>query len=175
MEQVSKIFCKTLIKERIKIMKKYLFAIMIFFITPFLVAEDKLDISTKQFLTLDEQEVFNSVKRMFRQHCKECVIDTYWDKLEIIQYATKGYLDIDIIATHLVLSYDNTTQNYTLEIFEKVEENTYPLSTNDSLYDVLWNRIEYSFGITTSWVECSFIAWAYMRHPLCRIDKEFFP
>ena len=156
-------------------MKKYLFAIVISLMTPFLVAADISGISSKQFLTLNEQEVFNSVKRMFRQHCKECVIDTYWDKLEIIQYSTKGYLDIDIIATHLILSYDNTTQNYTLEIFEKVEENTYPLSTNDSLYDVLWNRIEYSFGITTSWVECSFMAWAYMGHPLCRIDKEVFP
>lgn len=148
---------------------------MLSLMTPFLVAEDMPGTSTKQFLTLDEQEVFNSVKRMFREHCKECVIDTYWDKLEIIQYSTKGYLDIDIIATHLILSYDTTTQNYTLEIFEKIKENTYILSSNDSLYNVLWNRIEYSFGMTTSWMECSFMPWLYKRHPLCRMDKEFFP
>lgn len=148
---------------------------MISLMTPFLVAEDMSGTSTKQFLTLDEQAVFNSVKKMFRVHCKECVIDTYWDKLEIIQYSTEGYFDIDVIATHLVLSYDSTTQNYTLEIFEKSKENTYPLSHNDSLYDVLWNRIEYSFGITTFWMECSFTSWLYKKHPLCRMDKEFFP
>lgn len=156
-------------------MKKYLYAIIMFLATSLLFSAEIPSISTKQFLTLDEQHVFNSIKTIFRQQCHECVIDTYWDKIEIIHYTTKGYMDIEVIEKHLILSYDNTTQEYALQIFERIQDNTYTLSSDDILYDLLWNRIEYAFGISTSWMECSFGALTYITHPLCRIDKEFFP
>lgn len=120
----------------------------------------------------DEQHVFNIMKKIFRHNGDTYIIDTTWDRLEIIQRSIKGYVNIDVISEHIVLTYEADEQRFRLDLFTQVANEKEAYSNTHVLYNLIWNRLEYALGITDTWESCFSLKLNNLAYPLCKIDKD---
>ena len=112
------------------------------------------------------------MKKIFRQDGDRYVIDTTWDRLEIIQRSIKGYVDIDVVSEHIVLTYEADEQRFRLDLFTQVANEKEPYSNTHTLYNLIWNRLEYALGISDTWESCFVLRFNNLARPLCKIDKD---
>ena len=158
-----------------------IFFISAFLLTLQLLAEDEIEqdnnISIKTYTIDNDQELFNSIKRVFYSAKHEHILDTNWTSLEMSKRVTTGFIDIDVEVQNVVLSSkaldENGTKELSLEIFTtKNDEVTY-FKSDSFLHKLFWNRLEYILGIKDEWINCNFKleTIVYPNHILCDADK----
>lgn len=134
--------------------------------------------STKQYHDIDEQLAYNTIKKIFRYDDSDTIIDTNWSSLHVSKRRITGYLDLEVRTDHVLLTTkhlnDTNAKEIKLEIFSTINDEKLPLSQNDFLYYLFWNRIDYALGINTEWIDCfhSLEGISYYSYPLCMINKE---
>jgi uncharacterized membrane protein len=140
-------------------------------------AQDQ-NVSIKQYHGIDEQLAYNAIKKIFRHNDSDTIIDTNWSSLHVSKRTTTGYIDMQVHTDNIVLTTtylnDTNEKEIKLEIFSTINDEKLPLSPNDFLYHLFWNRIDYALGINTEWIDCfhSIEGVFYYRYPLCMINKE---
>jgi len=140
-------------------------------------SENSINYSSKSYINIDEQEVYNVAKKIYKKSSKNYIIDTSWDKLHISKRYTSGFINIEISIDNLVLTtivdQDSNTTNFKLEIFNQTGEKITPVKSNDYVYTLFWNRIEYATKLTQDWIDCKSFQTVFLStHPLCTISKE---
>jgi hypothetical protein len=150
---------------------------LIFLILCFSLSEAK-DFSSRDYNSIDEQQVYNVIKKIFASSNQKNITDTNWSTLHISQRSTTGYINIDVLIKNILLTThynsDNETKNISLEIFSTVnDENTF-LPSEHILHSIIWNRIEYALGLEDNWMTCtnSFNDISHINNSLCTIDKN---
>lgn len=155
-------------------MKRVLFLILCFNL-----AEAK-DISFRDYNSIDEQLVYNVVKKIFITEYQKTVVDTTWSTLHVSTRSTTGFVNIDVAVDNILLttiySSESDSKKITLEIFTTVDEEDSFVSSNSILHTLLWNRVDYALGFSDKWIKCTTSARGlfYINHPLCAVDKEIF-
>ena len=161
-------------------MKKVFFLILwsaLFFTTLPLLAQESLS-SSKKYSGVDEQLVYNVIKRIFFSSEHKSIIETSWSALHVSKRDTSGYLNIKIVEDDIVLTTKyldmSEEKEMTLEIFSLVDDEKSYLNGDAFLHKLLWNRVEYALGIQEKWINCMFTIQAlpYINHPLCKNTKE---
>lgn len=135
-------------------------------------SEDSSYFQLRNLNGADEQRVFNIMKKIFRHNGDTYIVDTTWDRLEIIQRSIKGYLDVDVITEHIVLTYEADEQYFRLELFTQAGDEKELYSDTHAIYNLIWNRLEYALEINDTWESCFTLRLNNLAYPLCKIDKE---
>lgn len=140
-------------------------------------SESNINYSSKSYTNIDEQQVYNIAKKIYKQSSKDYIIDTSWDKLHISKRSTSGFVNIEISIDNLVLTTvvekDSNTTNFKLEIYNQTGEKITPVNPDDYIYTLFWNRIEYATKMTQEWIDCKSFQTVFLStHPLCTISKE---
>ena len=141
-------------------------------------SENNINQSSRTYSNIDEQKVYNIVKKMYYNNSKDYIVDTSWDKLHISKRSTFGFfLDIEMSIDNLILTTtvnkDSNSTNFKLETYNQTGEIIKPIRTNNFLHTIFWNRIEYASKLTDNWIDCkSFYDILLLVHPLCTINKE---
>ncbi|MDD2450070.1 MAG: hypothetical protein PHS42_11780 [Sulfurimonas sp.] len=158
-----------------------IFFISAFLLTLQLLAEDEIEqdnnISIKTFTIDNDQELFNSIKRVFYSAKHEHLLDTNWTSLEMSKRVTTGFVDIDVEVQNVVLSSkaldENGTKELSLEIFTTQNDEVTYFKSDSFLHKLFWNRLEYILGIKDEWINCNFKleTIVYPNHILCDADK----
>jgi hypothetical protein len=139
---------------------------------------EDLNASIRNFSHIDEQKVFNIVKKIYKNSSKEYIIDTTWDELKISQRLSHGYFNLDVATNNISLkilpSKDLKSTRYELQIYSIKNEKTKFITPDSMLHKLFWNRIEYALGLDNSWIDCktSFMTIFLTLEPLCLIHKE---
>jgi len=139
--------------------------------------EQDSNVSMKIFNIDNEQELYNSIKRVFFSSEHEHILDTNWTALHISKRVTKGFVDIDVEVQSVVLSSKtldkNGTKEMCLEIYTTQNDEVTNFKSNSFLHTLFWNRLEYILGLEDEWINCNFKleAIAYRNHLLCGAEK----
>lgn len=171
------------LQARINIMKLFsIFFISAFLLTLQLLAGDEIEqdnnISIKTFSIDNNQELFNSIKRVFYSAKHEHILDTNWTSLEMSKRVTTGFVDIDVEVQSVILSSKNLDENGTkelsLEIFTTQNDEVTYFKPDSFLHKLFWNRLEYILGMKDEWINCNFRleTIAYPNHILCNADRD---
>jgi hypothetical protein len=160
-------------------MKKHLYLLLLcLFLNVSLFSNDDLNVSAKIYQKIDEQKIFNIIKKIYREESTEYIIDTTWDKLHIMERSTNAFLTIGMQVDNIILSVvptedKNKTQMH-LEIFTMIEDEK-TLTPPDSLaHKIFWNRIDYALGLDENWLYCdkNFDSILHVAYPYCDIKKD---
>lgn len=160
-------------------MKKHLYLLLLcLFLNVSLFSNDDLNVSAKIYQKIDEQKIFNIIKKIYREESTEYIIDTTWDKLHIMERSTNAFLTIGMQVDNIILSVvptedKNKTQMH-LEIFTMIEDEK-TLTPPDSLaHKIFWNRIDYALGLDDNWLYCdkNFDSILHVAYPYCDIKKD---
>ena len=160
-------------------MKKHLYLLLLcLFLNVSLFSNDDLNVSAKIYQKIDEQKIFNIIKKIYREESTEYIIDTTWDKLHIMERSTNAFLTIGMQIDNIILSVvptedKNKTQMH-LEIFTMIEDEK-TLTPPDSLaHKIFWNRIDYALGLDENWLYCdkNFDSILHVAYPYCDIKKD---
>nr|WP_321265547.1 hypothetical protein [uncultured Sulfurimonas sp.] len=141
------------------------------------VAEKKSSASTKTFNIDDEQELYNSLKRVFFSTQHKNIVDTNWTSLHVSKRVTDGFIDMDVEVQNIVLSTksfkDSNIKELKLEIYTTQNDKTTYYETDSFLHKLFWNRVEYILGLQKDWMECysQIEAFSHYNHILCDANR----
>lgn len=161
-------------------MKKYLYLLLFcLFLNVSLVVGDDLNVSTKTYQNIDEQKIFNIIKKIYREDSTDFVIDTSWDKLHIMERSANvfliiGGLQVENIILSVVPAEDKNKTQMRLEIFSMIEDEKYLTQPDSIAHKIFWNRIDYALGVDENWLYCdkNFDSILHVAYPYCDIDKD---
>jgi hypothetical protein len=140
--------------------------------------EQDSNVSIKTFNIDNEQELYNSIKRVFFSSEHEHILDTNWTGLHISKRVTTGFIDIDVEVQSVVISSKtldtNDTKELSLEIYTTQNDEVTIFKPDNFLHTLFWNRLEYILGIKDEWINCNYKleAMLYRNHILCNVDKD---
>lgn len=160
-------------------MKKHLYLLLLcLFLNVSLFSNDDLNVSAKIYQKIDEQKIFNIIKKIYREESTEYIIDTTWDKLHIMERSTNAFLTIGMQVDNIILSVvptedKNKTQMH-LEIFTMIEDEKTLISPDSLAHKIFWNRIDYALGLDENWLYCdkNFDSILHVAYPYCDIKKD---
>jgi hypothetical protein len=146
-----------------------------------LVAKDDIkqdsNVSVRTFSINNEQELYNSLKRIYFSAEHENIADTNWTTLHISKRVTTGFADMDVKVQNVVLSTksfkDRDTKELKLEIFTTQNDEITYYKSESFLHKLFWNRVEYVLGLQKEWINCYLRPEAiiYYNHILCSGNK----
>jgi hypothetical protein len=151
---------------------------LFFILTCFANAAEDTNSSKRTYNHIDEQKVFNLIKKIYKTASSRYIIDTSWDKVVISKRTTQGFLDLDVkidfITLKIIPQEDQNISEFEFTAYSEInEKKTFELP-DSILHKIFWNRIEYALGIDTQWIDCktSFTAILLTQNPLCTIEKN---
>ncbi|MCK9490498.1 MAG: hypothetical protein M0Q24_00290 [Sulfurimonas sp.] len=158
------------------------FLITLFLLTSELLAENNIkeneNISIKTFNISDEQELYNSLKKIFFSSEHKNILDSGWRGLHMSKRVTSGFIDIDVEVQNVVLSSKpidkNGTKEFTLEIFTTQNDEVTHFKPDSFLHRLFWNRLEFILGLEDEWIDCHhmFEALGQNNHLLCSPNEQ---
>jgi len=166
-------------------MKNKLFSLFfttIFLLTSQLMANEDITqndyISKKTFNISDEQELYNSLKRVFFSADHKNILDTNWKSLHISKRVTTGFIDIDVEVQNIILSSEivdkNGTKEMSLKIFTTQNDKVTNFKSDSFLHKLFWSRLEFILGTEDKWINCYAVpqAFGHNNHLLCDINEQ---
>jgi len=135
------------------------------------------NVSVKTLNISDEQELYNSIKRVFFSAEHENIIDTNWSSLHLSKRVMTGFIDVDVEVQNVVLStkpfIDADKKEMQLEIYSTQNDETTHYKSDSFIHKLFWNRLEYILGIQKEWINCTLEGQAIplYNHLLCTVDK----
>ena len=160
-------------------MKKHLYLLLLcLFLNISLFSNDDLNVSIKTYQNIDEQKIFNIIKKIYKDNSKDFIIDTSWDKLHIMERSTNIFLTIGMQVDNIILSVlptkDKNTTKLSLEIFSMIEDEKNLVLPDSQAHEIFWNRIEYALGLGEEWIYCdkNLNSILHIAYPYCDIKKD---
>ncbi|EQB34470.1 hypothetical protein M947_10715 [Sulfurimonas hongkongensis] len=159
-----------------------IFFISAFLLTSQLIATETIEqdsnISIKIFNIDNEQELYNSIKRVFYTSQHEHILDTNWTSLHMSKRVITGFIDIDVEVQNVVLSSKtldkNGTKELSLEIYSTQNDEVTSFKPDSFLHSLFWNRLEFILGLEDEWINCNLNLKTMLshNHMLCNADKD---
>jgi len=140
--------------------------------------EQESNVSIKTFSIDNEQELYNSIKKVFFTSKHEHILDTNWTALHISKRVTTGFIDIDVEVQNIILSSkaldENGSKEMSLEIYTTQNDEVTIFKPDNFLHTLFWDRVEYILGIKDEWINCNYKLEAilYRDHILCNANKD---
>lgn len=141
-------------------------------------ASEDVNSSIKLYTNVDEQKIFNIVKKIYHNDASKYIVDTSWDKLKISSRSTYGFFDLDVKVETLELSItpskDQNTTEYKLMMYSDIDDKIDFISPNSLIHELFWNRVDFALGISSEWIDCktSFNTMLLTQTALCHIEKD---
>lgn len=166
-------------------MKNRIFTLLftsLLLLTSELLAEDDIkeneNISIKTFNISDEQELYNSLKRIFYSSEHKNILDSTWRGLHMSKRVTSGFIDIDVKVQNVILSSrtldKNGTKEMSLEIYTTQNDEVTHFKSDSFLHRLFWHNLEFILGLEDEWIDCYYMleAVGYNDHILCSPSEQ---
>lgn len=166
-------------------MKNKLFLVIVatlFLLTSQLLAEENVEqeknISVKTFNISNQQELYNSLKRIYFSAEHKNILDTNWTGLHLSKRVTTGFIDIDVEVQEVLLTTksfnDSDAKEMSVKIFTTQNDEVTHYEADSFLHKLFWNRVEYILGLEDEWLDCYHLTAALGNndHLLCSASEQ---